>query len=155
MRSVRRLLGRRLFHASLTLTLALAVTALGASGCETYHYYDMNLVFSSDWVCGLNSAGGATLCKVNISGADSHEFDLPNCGLTNGTHYPDVGTFEFATFADSGTLTFTINAYNGSPPGPACLFGTGMTNMTASSTVTQMGTITVAPNGQPGCPNNP
>jgi hypothetical protein len=153
MTRVRRLLGRRLPHVS--LALALVVTALGAAGCDTYHYYDMGLIFSSDWVGGLNSAGGATLCKVNISGADSHEFPLPLCGLTDSTHYPDVGTFEFATFADSGTLTFTVDAYNGSPPGPACLFGTGTTSMPASSQVTQKGMITVAPNGQPGCPNNP
>jgi hypothetical protein len=151
-RVVRRL-SRRL--PSVSLALALAVMAFGASGCETYHYYDMDVTFSPDWVGGLNSAGGATLCKVIVSGADSHDFNLKNCGLTDGTKYPDVGTFEFATFADSGTLTFTINAYNGSPPGPDCLFGGGTTNMTASSQVTQMGTITVAPNGQPGCPNNP
>lgn len=151
MTRVRRLLGRRLPH--VFLALALAVTALGAAGCDTYHYYDMDLMFSSAWVNGINSAGAAQLCKVSISGADSHDFSLNSCGImTNNSNYPDVGTFEFATFADSGTLTFTVNAYNGTPPTAACLFGSGTTTMNASSTITQKGTITIAPGGT-GCPN--
>ncbi len=146
-----RLLGRRLGVAS--LALALAGLALGAAGCDSYHYYDMDLMFSSAWVGGINSAGAATLCKVEISGADSHEIDLNNCGLNNNnSNYPDVGTFEFATFADSGTLTFAVNAYNGSPPGAACLFGGGTTSIKASSQITTMGMITIEPNGT-GCPN--
>lgn len=145
-----RLLGRRLRLVS----LALAVTALGAAaaGCDSYHYYDMDLMFSTAWTGGINSAGAAQLCKVSITGADSHDFNLNNCGImANNSNYPDVGTFEFATFADSGTLTFTVNAYNGTPPTDACLFGSGTTMMKASSTVTQMGTITIAPGGT-GCP---
>lgn len=145
-----RLLGRRLGLAS--LALALAGPALGAAGCDSYHYYDMDLVFSSAWAGGINSAGAAQLCKVSITGADSHDFSLNNCGfMSNNSNYPDVGTFEFATFADSGTLTFTVNAYNGTPPGPACLFGTGMVSINASSQVTQTGMVTIEPDGT-GCP---
>jgi hypothetical protein len=151
MRRAGRRTGGRL--ACVSLALALAVMAFGAAGCDTYHYYDMDLMFSSAWG-GITSAGAAQLCKVTVSGADSHDFNINNCGLmANNSNYPDVGVFEFATFADSGQLTFTVNAYNGTPPTAACLFGTGTTTMNASSQITQMGTITVAPNGQAGCPN--
>jgi hypothetical protein len=132
--------------------LALAVLALGAAGCDTYHYYDMDLMFGSDFG-GAANVGMAQLCRVDISGADSHEFTLDACGLLSGTsNIQNVGIFEFATFADSGTLTFTVDAYNGTPPTPTCLFGVGTTSLPASSQVTTTGTITIEPMGT-GCPN--
>jgi hypothetical protein len=130
--------------------LALAVVALGAAGCDTYHYYDMDLQFSSSFG-GITVAGMAQNCVVTISGADSHSFSLVNCSInTDNSNYPDVGTFEFATFADSGTLTFTVNAYNGIPYTPACLFGVGTTSLPASSQVTTKGSITIEKMGT-GC----
>jgi len=136
------------------LVLVLGLGALGAAGCDSYHYYDMDLIFSSGWVGGINSAGAAQDCRVTVSGADSHGFDVTNCGVMSQANYPDVGTFEFATFADSGSLTFTVNAYNGTPYTSACLFGTGSTTIPASSTVTSTGSITINPMGT-GCGNNP
>jgi hypothetical protein len=134
------------------LLASCAVALLGAAGCDSYHYYDMSLVLGSTFTTAL--VGEAQLCKVNISGADSHEFNLTNCGVnSNDSNIPDVGTFEFATFADSGTLTFTVDAYNGITPTPNCLYGSGMTSQPASSQITQMGTITLQVTGT-GCPNS-
>jgi hypothetical protein len=131
-------------------TLALAVVALGGAGCDTYHYYDMTLEFGSGWTGGLNSAGAAQNCKVTVSGADSHSFFISDCGINNSSNYPDTGIFEFATFADSGTLTFTVDAYNGVTPAN-CLFGLGTLSIPATSQVTTTGTITINPDGT-GCP---
>jgi hypothetical protein len=132
--------------------LVVAVAVLGAAGCDTYHYYDMDLVLGSSFTTAL--IGQVQLCKVQVSGADSHEFDLPACGVSSTrTTAGKIGTFEFATFADSGTLTFTVDAYNGVTPTPNCLYGMGVTNLPASSQVTTMGMITVEVTGT-GCPNS-
>ena len=134
--------------------LALALGALGAGACDSYHYYDMDLQFDT----AANkfttaTVGEAQLCRVQISGADSHEFDLADCSLnSDNSNIPDVGTFEFATFADSGTLTFTVNAYTSLNPTDACLFGVGTTSVTATSQVTYTGKITIEPMGI-GCPS--
>jgi hypothetical protein len=135
--------------------LALALGALGAGGCDSYHYYDMDLQFdTSAMKFTIATVGEAQLCRVQISGADSHEFDLADCSLnSDNSNIPDVGTFEFATFADSGTLTFTVNAYTSqNNPTAACLFGVGTTSVTATSQVTHTGKITIEPMGT-GCPN--
>jgi hypothetical protein len=142
-RAARRLSG-------VSLALGLALMAIGGSGCDTYHYYDMDLQFSSSFG-GITVAGMAQNCVVTISGADSHTFSLPNCSInTDNSNYPDVGTFEFATFADSGTLAFTVNAYNGTPYTPACLFGVGTASVPASSQLTTKGMITIEKMGT-GC----
>jgi hypothetical protein len=142
---------RRLPVAALLSTLAIA---LGAAGCDTYHYYDIDLQFdTSPGMFTVATVGEAQLCRILVSGADSHEIDLPDCSLnTDNSNTTDVGTFEFATFADSGTLTFTVNAYNGSPPTMTCLFGTGTTSLPAGSTVTTTGKLVIEPDGA-GCPN--
>jgi hypothetical protein len=148
MRRLLRRLGRR--SSAVSLTLALALLAIGGAGCDTYHYYDMDLQFSSSFG-GITVAGMAQNCAVTISGADSHTFNLINCSInSDNSNYPDVGTFEYATFADSGTLTFTVNAYNGIPYTPACLFGVGTTSLPASSQVTTKGSITIEKMGT-GC----
>lgn len=144
LRAARRLSG-------VSLALGLALMAIGGAGCDTYHYYDMDLQFSSSFG-GITAAGMAQNCVVTISGADSHTFSLANCSLnSDNSNFPDLGTFEYATFADSGTLTFTVNAYNGLPYTPACLFGVGTTNLPASSQVTTKGSITIEKMGT-GCP---
>jgi hypothetical protein len=150
MRRLFRRIGRRL--SAVSLAVALAAMVVGAAGCDTYHYYDMDLIFGSGWVGGINSAGAAQQCIVTVSGADSHEFPVSNCGIVSQSNYPDTGTFEFATFADSGTLTFAVDAYNGTPYTTACLFGTGSTTIPATSTVTTKGSITIDPMGA-GCAN--
>jgi hypothetical protein len=144
-----RAFGRKLssFVAS---ALAVAVVALGGAGCDTYHYYDMTLAFGSAWPGGINSAGAAQNCQVTVSGADSHSFFIDTCGINSPSNYPDTGIFEFATFADSGTLTFTVDAYNGTTLAN-CLFGMGTLSIPATSQVTTTGTITINPDGT-GCP---
>jgi hypothetical protein len=139
-----------------TSALALAVVALGGAGCDTYHYYDMDLQFdTSPGKFTTATVGEAQYCRIVVSGADSHEIDLDNCALnSDNSNTMDVGTFEFATFADSGTLTFTVDAYTAITPTPQCLYGTGTTSIQASSTVTQKGTLVIEPDGT-GCPNNP
>ena len=137
------------------LLSALAVM-LGAAGCDTYHYYDMDLRFdTSPGMFTTATVGEAQFCRIQISGADSHEIDLENCALnSDNSNTTDVGTFEFATSADSGTLTFTVDAYTAITPTPQCLYGMGTTSIQASSTVTQKGTLVIEPDGT-GCPNNP
>jgi hypothetical protein len=133
--------------------LSTLAAALGAAGCDTYHYYDIDLQFdTSPGMFSVATVGEAQLCRILMSGADSHELDLPDCSLnSDNSNTTDVGIFEFATFADSGTLTFTVNAYTAITPTAQCLYGMGTTSIKASSTVTQMGKLVIEPDGT-GCP---
>jgi hypothetical protein len=132
---------------------ALALIAVGSAGCDTYHYYDMTATFGPGF--SENLAGNIQVCELVVTGADSHTSRLDTaCPLAGRTPdlYPNLGEFEYATFADSGTLNFTVNLYNGRTPVPMCLYGTGTTSLPASSQVTQTGTITLAQTAA-GCPS--
>ena len=144
--------------ASLVFALLLAPVAFGAASCDTYHYYDITVTFDPAFTDSL--AGNIGLCDLVVSGADSHTSFLPNgqgsdhktvCPIAE--NHPVLGTFEYATFADSGKLEFTLNAYNGQSASAACLYGTGAVTLPATSQLTTTGAITLT-QSSPGCPNN-
>ena len=48
-----------------------------------------------------------------VSGADNADFQIgPNCQRPAAGDDAHLGVFEFSTFADSGTLNFTVQAYD-------------------------------------------
>jgi hypothetical protein len=142
----------------------LAVALLGASlaaGCDTYHYYDIDVSFGS---ITLEQAGVLQICDLVVTGADSHTTTFPSTfiGLSGdeksvcpvGSNWPDLGTFEFATFADSGTLTFTVNGYKGLPVSTDNLCTSGSTAIAAGSQITTPGSITMTGFDTTKCPPN-
>jgi hypothetical protein len=90
-------------------------------------------------------------CEVLVSGADSATLALTGGNGCPPAGFPDIGTFEYSTFADSGEITFTFTGYIMNLD-PAGLCTTAMTTLTASSTITQTGTITATSFNETNCP---
>jgi hypothetical protein len=129
-----------------------ALATVGAAGCNEFHYYDVDVKFNGD-----TTAGGFTgleltsiqVCIMTVSGADSSSTRLgPNRqGLPLAPGNTALGVVEFATFADSGTLNFKVEAYNSSNTSAACKVGEGTTSIMAGSTTTVTGMLTVTKMG--------
>ena len=131
---------------------AMPILLLGAAfagGCSTYHYYDIDIKAMSPVT--ETEISVMNFCEVLVSGADSGSVALTGGNGCPPAGFPDIGTFEFSTFADSGQITFTFNGYiqNLDPSG---LCTTAVTTMTASSTITQSGTITAMSFNETNCP---
>ena len=133
---------------------ALALPLLfGASGCHEYKY--VNVPVSFDQASFDDSQIGVIhSCRVTVSGADSDSFNLQNCPDTSKSDPHDVGTFEFSTFADSGTLKFEVRTYTGLNQTDQCQTGLGSVTVPVTSATTIMaGNLIIAKTG-PGCANN-
>jgi hypothetical protein len=125
----------------------LAVVLGGlSSGCSTYHYYDIDVKFVTPVT--ENQVSVMKLCLVDVSGATSDEVTL-DCPPVN---FPDMGTFEYSTFADSGPITFTFNGYFDLPKSSSNQCTSHNTMLTASDQITQTGTITVTDFNTTNCP---
>jgi hypothetical protein len=130
------------FVHKLVYKLAFGALLLGASlvaGCKSYHYYDVDVKFASGF--SLEDAGMIQFCVLTVSGADSGSFPFPDnnsnppiCPIVN--NYPDLGTFEYSTFEDSGTLHFVVSAYNTTSANQSNCFAVGNTDVNATSEIT-------------------
>jgi hypothetical protein len=136
----------KLFRFSRALPLLVLVFGALTAGCNTYHYYDIDVKFMSPFT--ETQASVMKLCLVEVSGAASDTLVL-ECPPA---HYPDMGTFEYSTFADSGSITFTFNAFFDSPQSPSNQCTSGMASLTASDQITQTGTITLTDFNATNCP---
>jgi hypothetical protein len=97
----------------------------GASGCNTYKYFEIHASFDPTTLQS-NMTGVIKDCFITVSGADSDRFRLNHCPPPSSSTAPlDIGTFEFATFADSGTLTFQFDGFAGMAQMPRCTIATG------------------------------
>ena len=131
-----------------TLVLALAVAG-GGLGCSDLHYFDVNVTFT-----GFGTTSGISTietCHVYVTGADTANFYV----IRNCPPFPDpnssmMGIFEYSSNADSGTMNFKMQVYNGIPDGDTCLFGEGTVSIPIGAT-TVTGDLRVSPNGRPGC----
>jgi hypothetical protein len=130
---------------------AVLLSTLGAAlagGCDTYHYYDITINSMSPVT--VTETSSMNFCQVLVSGAASD-----NIPLTMNVGCPPVGsgigTIEYATFADSGNITFTFNGYS-QQVDPAMLCTTASKTLQASDTITQMATITLTSFNDTNCP---
>jgi len=132
--------------------LVLGALLLGASlvtGCKTYHYYDVDVKFAPGFT--LADAGMIQFCTLMVSGADSGSFTFPDNNSTPPIcpvqdNYPDLGTVEYATFEDSGTLHFVVSAYTAehTPPDPSTCFAAGSVDIDATSEITTTGNLSLS-----------
>ncbi len=118
---------------------ALMLGASLATGCKSYHYYDVDVKFASGFT--LEQAGMIQFCTLTVTGADSGSFNFPDnnsdgpiCPVQK--NYPDLGTFEYSTFEDSGTLHFVVSAYNTTSANSSNCFAAGNLDATASGEIT-------------------
>jgi len=136
----------------LLLALVLGVASLGAAGCNEYHYWDVQVNFdvSAGQFAGSGEFSKVQVMVMGVSGADSADLQIgPNAnGLP--TVNSMFGVFEFATFADSGKLTFTVRAYNDASSNPECQVGQGTTTVDASPMTTNSATVLIGKTGT-GC----
>ena len=137
---------------SLLWLAALAVLSLGSVGCDTYHYFDVKVVFDETSL-PIDAAGNLKFCEVVVSGADKRLEQLPTESAQSsnskvvcpiGSNYPTLGTFEYTTFTDSGKLTFTFQGYYDTPAMSSFQCATGSIDFNADSTITQSGTMMVS-----------
>ena len=113
--------------------LVLGAVALGAAGCSEYHYHDIRVAYDGAQF-NPNMISQVQRCHVFVTGADTADFYLEgNC--TSGAATTNIGVFEFSTFADSGTLNFSIRTFVGIEF-ENCLFGTGNKAIPATSAIT-------------------
>jgi hypothetical protein len=129
--------------------LPLLAVVLGAAlvgGCNTYHYYDIDVKFMSPFT--ESQASVMKLCLVDVSGAASDTLAL-DCPPDK---YPDLGTFEYATFADSGTITFTFDGFFDVPRSSSNQCTSSAVPLAATDQITQTGTITLTDFNATNCP---
>ena len=86
-------------------------------------------------------------CHLFVTGADTTDTTLKHCSPPESN---DVGTFEYSTFSDSGTLNFKLKAFEGT--GETNQIGEGTASVVISSGNTAVGTMTVMYIGPPPQP---
>jgi hypothetical protein len=130
--------------------LALLPLALAAQACSNYSYIDLDIKLGS----GFNTVtiNQIEVCHMFVTGAATDDFQL-DAGLckTTSPATGDMGMFEYSTFADSGSLTFTLKLFEYPESNAACQIGVGSTTVTIPGSGTRTtGTLTVPFMG-PGC----
>ncbi|HMF41922.1 MAG TPA: hypothetical protein VKQ32_14710 [Polyangia bacterium] len=126
--------------------VALAVS--GAAGCSTYHYYDIDVQMatsgSGSFNLTTNEIGSIQRVVMTVSGADNGQIVMgPNANGVPISTAGHLGVVEFSTFKDSGTLTFTVDAYDSTVLNSNCKVGEGTVSLPASSNTTNTGMVTV------------
>jgi hypothetical protein len=144
------------FFRRLALIAVPALLGLGALGCNTYKYYDVHVTFDPAGAPGFTKASAFSVfvCQVTVSGAESTQFDLPHgssdqrCpNMIPGMDPLDAGSFEFTTFADSGNLTFTLDAFQDMTRTAPCHIGHGALTLPVNSTITTPGELKIQNTG--------
>ena len=125
---------------------------LGAAGCHTYKYVDGSVSFNQ--AVDDSDILAVQRCIIVVSGADSDTFLLKNCPNPNEPD-PHVGpTFEFSTFAESGTLHFELQGYQGLTNKPECLLLDGKLDVPVTGATTIMAPPIDVTKFGPGCQTN-
>jgi hypothetical protein len=141
---------------SLLGLVALALLAVGASGCKDFRYFDVHVTFDAA-TFDIVSVGSLDHCSLTVSGADNLSDQLlPGCPNKDpkATDRLDAGTFEFSTLSDSGNLKFDVKAWLSNNENPACLLGEGSVTLPVTSALTTNGNLVVAKTGDgTGCMN--
>jgi hypothetical protein len=121
---------------------ALALPFLAGAGCNTYKYFDINVSFASP-PFDDSSVGQIHHCRVNVTGADTSSFVLENCPTMSTVAPLESGTFEYSTYASSGTMNFELDTYVGLVEKPDCLSGKGSASFQVTSATTIEGSLVV------------
>ena len=127
-------------------------------GCNEFKYIEVPVSFNP---ANLDSSqtGYIYQCWITVSGADSAEFRLADgkCPKRPAGVAPlDVGTFEYSTFADSGSLTFKLEAYMAPGMQQNCKLGEGSTTvlLSGATTITATMPLVVSKVGDPSTCSN-
>jgi hypothetical protein len=113
--------------------IVVGVLLLAGMGCSTYSYLDFEVKLDPSF--SSITAQSISHCHMFVTGAVTDDFTIPElrddktalCPPNQGT--TDITRVNYSTFAESGDVTFTLNAYTGSTEKPDCLFAQGATTM--------------------------
>jgi hypothetical protein len=111
---------------------------LGASGCHTYKYFDVSYTFDQatfddSLIKSLHH------CRLLVSGADSDNWIIRGCPNPNLPDPHSGGAVEFSSYADSGSMTFEVKAFQGAGiETPDCLVGDGKITLPVTGAMTIM-----------------
>lgn len=114
----------------LTCLGILAAALLGGAGCSEYKYFDIHVTFDPT-MYDISTTQQVRDCRVTVSGPASSVFTLPegNCPnrhtTVDNSDPLDAGTFEFSSFATSGTMTFKVETFAGVGLQANCKSGEG------------------------------
>ncbi|HEX4406658.1 MAG TPA: hypothetical protein VH560_17590, partial [Polyangia bacterium] len=121
----------------------LALPFLAGAGCNTYKYFDINVSFDSSGPTAFDdsSVGQIHTCVVNVTGADKTTFELLHCPSMNAEAPFETGSFEYSSYASSGTIDFEVDAYVGLKTTPDCLAGKGTIAVPVNGATTITGNL--------------
>jgi len=141
--------------ARLVATWIVGLAALAGAGCNDFHYYDITVSFNINTTTGgypQAEVGDVQTILFNVSGADNGSFRIgPNGnGLPLMGGATTLGPVEFSTFADSGTLNFTVQAFNSTRTTQDCKTGEGTKAVMATTASTTMDALMINKTGA-GC----
>jgi hypothetical protein len=138
----------------LTRLVALALP-LVFGGCSTYKYFDIHVSFSPT-AFNDASVGQIHHCRVTVSGADKSDFVISDCPSMSTVSPLDAGTFEYSSFATSGTMNFELDTFVGLVDKTECQSGKGSVAIPVTGATTIPGNLVVDMNvgPQPSCMPN-
>ena len=117
---------------------ALLLAAVAGSGCNTYSYFQVSVKLDDSF--SPPRRGIVNICDVFVTGAASSEFTLKSCSQPASN---DVGSFDYATFSESGMVTFTLKMFKGVGERADQEIGTGTVTLPISSGTTAKGDLVV------------
>jgi hypothetical protein len=138
---------KRAFSNKLFPLFALLLLAFGGAACSSYSYYDLDLKWGTGF--DVTKIGAIYACNLVVSGAanDNVALDAGKCKTaTTG----ELGKVEYSTFADSGMITFTLQAFQYPPSNPSCKLGEGSLTLDAGQAVRKTGIVTATAMAQTG-----
>jgi hypothetical protein len=117
---------------------ALVLLACGAGACSSYSYYDLDLKFGTGF--DIPTINSINTCHLIVSGAANDDIVLEpgRCSTETTGEY---GKVEYSTFADSGSITFTLNAFLFPESNANCKLGEGSLTLSAGPAVRMSGTV--------------
>lgn len=123
---------------------------LASAGCDEYRYFDIHVRIDRSTL-PTTAYSEFQFCRVTVSGADSADFRIDNCPPPS-TALGDVGIFTYSTFADSGELTFKLDAFTSQNENrPECINGSGTTTVKVTDKTIATGDLLVTKVGGPSC----
>ena len=130
----------------------LAGLVVGGAGCNTYRYFDVQVTFDATANPPFTkaSAFSVAVCQVTVSGAAHDSFKLPDGTCpdmrTNGNPLSG-GAFEYSTFADSGNITFALDAFQDVSQADNCKIGSGTLTLPVTGIITTTGELKIKMTG--------
>ena len=115
----------------------MLLAGLCGAGCNTYSYFDVHVKLDD---AGFSRTRRAVIhtCHLFLTGAVTTDTILARCSPPDSN---DVGTFNYSTFTDSGSVMFTLRTFEGT--GEVNKIGEGSTSLAISSGNTVAGELTV------------